>query len=56
VIPSSLPWIRKRIKDAGKRDVRDIVALVEASEAAEGPRKRGSARPRAPKAAGGAVA
>ncbi len=32
-------------------DVRDIVALVEAAEAAEGPKKRGPYKPRQPKAA-----
>jgi hypothetical protein len=32
-------------------DVRDIVALVEAQEAAEGPKKRGPYRPRQPKVA-----
>jgi hypothetical protein len=32
-------------------NVADIVALVEASEAAEGPRKRGPYKPRQPKVA-----
>lgn len=32
-------------------DVRDIMALVEAAEAAEGPKKRGAYKPRQPKAA-----